>query len=119
MIARDIKEGAIVKNGTDNLSCVITKPDSTKIEWSYQTVDKTRRILRNGVQVPFFGDMGVTNTADYVYMSFTPSLEGKYFKTELIFHVEMDNEYVELNTVAYCRHTPFGYFDPQDFITAK
>lgn len=116
MIARDIKEGAIVKNDGNILSCLITNPDSTQVRWNSRLVDGKKRIFRNDVQIPFFGDRSGISEHDYVYMSMVPSLEGKYFKTELTFSVRTDSEYVVLNTTAYCRHSPSGHFDPQDFM---
>ena len=123
MVAKDIREGCIIKTNSgygDHFFSVIY-PDATQVDWgyAYETIDGVTvlRITRNGKKILFITPTGNTGSYDYVYLYANPKIEGKYMYAELQFNMQVDNEYLSINTTAYCRHDPKGYgFSPADYV---
>ena len=127
LLAKDIREGAILECGTASVdgysyNLKIRNPDGvTEHNWNYQYVPGTAttthyyRIARDGVVVPFMGE--ISNKYNYVVFLFKTDMVGKYFYADIIFRMYVDGKYHDITTTSYCRHDPFGYFDPQDIIS--
>jgi prepilin-type N-terminal cleavage/methylation domain-containing protein len=128
MLSKDIREGAILESGTlpadDGYTYYlkIRYPDGiTEHNWSFVTTVvneiSCKRITRDGVVIPFIG--GISKVGNDVIFMVRPNMVGEYFYADIIFTMVVDGKSQNISTVAYCRHDPTGYFDPQDYVTIQ
>lgn len=107
-ISVDIK-GAIILNTTNSKDLIIVFEDTSKIRWYFEngmiyregTDGKVKKIILQGAS-----DITVDGT-------FTPSITGKYYKTDVDFKMQLsDGNTYQVGNVSntyYCRHEFAGF----------
>lgn len=122
MLQTDIREGAIVRNGTWSAAltgytydCKIINTDGSEHNWNIlRTTDSEGvdcyRITRDGVVLQYIGE--IADSYNYTVFMVKADNEGEYYSADIVYRIYSEGTHKDMRSKVYCRHDWSGYFDP-------